>query len=110
MRSSGQSETRPTSQPFTHHEDLLPFLEALNISRVSLVGHSNYAVALDFTIAYPELLGALQPGYLADLVAFERDPMTCAVAVLPEMRPKFTIVGGKVASDLDGLLERSRTV
>ena len=47
---------------------------------------------------------SLPPGYLADLVAFEGDPMTCAIAALPEMRPTFTIVGGKVACDLDGLL------
>lgn len=59
MRCSGQSETMPTSQPFTHHEDLLHFLKALNISRVSLVGHSNYAIALDFTMAYPELVERL---------------------------------------------------
>jgi pimeloyl-ACP methyl ester carboxylesterase len=59
MRSSGQSETTPTSQPFTHHEDLLRFLGALKISRVLLVGHSNYAVALDFTMAYPELVEKL---------------------------------------------------
>lgn len=57
-----------------------------------------------------EQLGSLQPGYLADLVAFQGDPMTCAIAVLPEMRPKFTIVGGTVVSDLDGLLERARTM
>jgi hypothetical protein len=36
--------------------------------------------------------------------------MTCAIAVLPEMRPKFTIVGGKIVSDLDGLLQRARTM
>lgn len=59
LRSSGQSETTPTSEPFTHHEDLLRFLGALNISRVLLVGHSNYAVALDFTMAYPELVEKL---------------------------------------------------
>jgi 3-oxoadipate enol-lactonase len=59
MRSPGQSETTPTSQPFTHHEDLLRFLGALKISRVLLVGHSNYAVALDFTMAYPELVEKL---------------------------------------------------
>src|SRR6516164_1886256 len=60
MRSSGRSETTPTSEPFTHHEDLLCFLRAaLRIPRVSLVGLSNYAVALDFAIAYPELIEKL---------------------------------------------------
>lgn len=29
--------------------------------------------------------------------------MTCALRALPEMRPKLTIVGGRVASDLEGL-------
>jgi pimeloyl-ACP methyl ester carboxylesterase len=59
VRSAGESETSPSTQPFTHHEDLRHFLSALNISRVSLVGHSNYAIALDFTIAYPDLVEKL---------------------------------------------------
>lgn len=59
MRSSGQSETQSSLEPFTHHEDLLHFLQALKLQRVFLVGLSNYAVALDFTIAYPELVEKL---------------------------------------------------
>lgn len=59
MRSSGDSETVPTTEPFTHHEDLLRFLKALHIDRVSLVGLSNYSIALDFTVAYPELVEKL---------------------------------------------------
>jgi pimeloyl-ACP methyl ester carboxylesterase len=59
MRSSGQSETAPTTEPFTHHQDLLRFLSALEIDRVSLIGLSNYAIALDFTIAYPQLVEKL---------------------------------------------------
>ena len=59
MRSAGQSETSPSTEPFTHHEDLFRFLHALKIQHVSLVGLSNYAVALDFTIAYPELVEKL---------------------------------------------------
>lgn len=50
-----------------------------------------------------EHLASLRPGCLADLVAFQGDPMTCALRALPEMRPRLTIVGGRVASDLDGL-------
>lgn len=50
-----------------------------------------------------EHLDSLRPGCLADLVAFQGDPMTCALRALPEMRPKLTIVGGRVASDLEGL-------
>ena len=60
-------ETTPTAEPFTHHEDLRQFLKALDIHRVLLVGLSNYAIALDFTIAYPELVEKLvlvSPGLL----------------------------------------------
>ena len=59
MRSPGQSETPPSTEPFTHHEDLFHFLKVLKIQQVSLVGLSNYAVALDFTIAYPKLVEKL---------------------------------------------------
>jgi len=59
MRSSGQSETSPSTEPFTHHEDLFHFLHALKIQNVTLVGLSNYAIALDFTIAYPKLVEKL---------------------------------------------------
>lgn len=59
MRSSGDSETVPTTDPFTHHEDLRRFLKALHIDRLSLVGLSHYSIALDFTIAYPELVEKL---------------------------------------------------
>jgi pimeloyl-ACP methyl ester carboxylesterase len=65
MRSAGESDTTPSNEPFTHHEDLLHLLEALNIERVSLVGLSNYGVALDFAIAYPkrvEKLVLVSPG------------------------------------------------
>ena len=59
MRGAGQTETTPSAEPFTHHEDLHDFLGALKINRVSLVGLSNYAVALDFTIAHPQLIEKL---------------------------------------------------
>jgi pimeloyl-ACP methyl ester carboxylesterase len=59
MRSSGQSDTLPTTEPFTHHEDLFRLLQVLNIERVSLVGLSNFAVALDFAIAYPGMVEKL---------------------------------------------------
>ena len=73
MRCSGQSMTTPTAEPFAHHEDLRELLKALEIDRASLVGHSNYGVALDFTIAYPELIEKLvlvSPGLRGDF----RDP------------------------------------
>src|SRR5215831_13128231 len=56
LRSSGDSETTPSSDPFTHHEDLLRLLQALKIDRASLVGLSNYAIALDFALAYPQVV------------------------------------------------------
>lgn len=59
MRCAGQSETAPSAEPFTHHEDLLRFLNTLQIDRLSLIGLSSYAIALDFTIAYPELVEKL---------------------------------------------------
>jgi pimeloyl-ACP methyl ester carboxylesterase len=59
MRGAGQSETTPTAEPFNHLEDLRKLLNALEIERVSLIGHSNYAIALDLTIAYPELVEKL---------------------------------------------------
>jgi len=75
MRSAGESETTPSSEPYTHHEDLLGFLQVLGIQRVSLVGLSNDAVALDFAIAYPwlvEKLVLVSPG----LRGYEfRDPL-----------------------------------
>lgn len=59
MRCAGGSETTPSIEPFTHHEDLLHLLQMLNVPRVSLVGLSNYGVALDFTIACPKLVEKL---------------------------------------------------
>jgi 3-oxoadipate enol-lactonase len=46
MRSCGESETTPSGEPYTHHADLYRFLQALQIPHVSLVGLSNYAIAL----------------------------------------------------------------
>jgi pimeloyl-ACP methyl ester carboxylesterase len=59
MRSAGQSETTPSNEAFTHHEDTFQLLQTLNIDRVSVVGLSNYAVALDFTLGYPKLVEKL---------------------------------------------------
>ncbi len=39
-------------------------------------------------------LGQLAPGYLADLIALEQDPLTCPSAQLRELRPIATMVGG----------------
>jgi len=59
MRGAGQSEATPCIEPFAHHEDLFRLLQSLQIGRASLVGHSNYGVALDFAIAHPEFVHKL---------------------------------------------------
>ena len=51
--------------------------------------------------------GTLQPGRLADLVAFRSDPITGPLDDLPTLRPAFTIVGGRVMHDPEGLLDES---
>lgn len=59
LRSAGQSETTPTTEPYTHYADLYGFLQALQIDQVTLVGHSNYGIALDFALIYPHLVRKL---------------------------------------------------
>ena len=59
MRGAGWSETSPSAEPYTHHEDLHGLLQALQIAQVSLIGLSNYGIALDFAIAYPQLVRKL---------------------------------------------------
>jgi predicted amidohydrolase YtcJ len=51
-------------------------------------------------------LGTIEPGRLADLVAYRSDPITCAVADLPSLQPAFTMVGGRAVYDPAGLFER----
>jgi predicted amidohydrolase YtcJ len=48
--------------------------------------------------------GTLQPGRLADVVAFRADPITCPPDDLPALRPAFTMVGGRAVYDPEGLL------
>jgi predicted amidohydrolase YtcJ len=48
--------------------------------------------------------GILQPGYLADLVAFRADPLTCPLDDLLTLQPAFTVVGGRITHDPEGLL------
>ena len=78
LRSAGQSETEPSTEPYTHHDDLYHYLQALQLQQVSLVGLSNYAIALEFAIAYPEMaqkLVLVSPG----LRGYEfRDPWVSA--------------------------------
>jgi predicted amidohydrolase YtcJ len=51
-----------------------------------------------------ERRGTVQPGRLADLVAFRVDPINCPVDDLPSLRPAFTMVGGRAVHDPEGLL------
>jgi 3-oxoadipate enol-lactonase len=54
-RCAGKSETTPSTEPYTHHQDLYQLLHALDIQRATLVGLSEGArIAIDFSIAYPE--------------------------------------------------------
>jgi pimeloyl-ACP methyl ester carboxylesterase len=59
LRSAGQSETQLSPEPYAHHEDLRHLFQALAIPRASLVGLSNHAIALDFALAYPDLVHKL---------------------------------------------------
>jgi predicted amidohydrolase YtcJ len=43
--------------------------------------------------------GTLQPGYLADFVAYEEDPISVDVDALAELTPLVTVVGGRVTHD-----------
>ncbi len=48
--------------------------------------------------------GTLETGKLADLVAYEQDPLTAPLDDLPELRPALTIVGGRATYDPGELL------
>jgi predicted amidohydrolase YtcJ len=50
--------------------------------------------------------GTLEPGRLADLVAFRSNPITCPIDDLPELSPVFTMVGGRAVYDPEVMLEK----
>jgi 3-oxoadipate enol-lactonase len=59
-RCAGKSETAPSTEIYTHHQDLFHLLRALDIQRPTLVGLSEGGrVAIDYSIAYPELVQKL---------------------------------------------------
>jgi predicted amidohydrolase YtcJ len=49
-------------------------------------------------------LGTITPGKLADLVAYPTDPLTAHPDDLARLIPTFTMVGGRVTHDPDGML------
>ena len=48
--------------------------------------------------------GTLQPGRLADVVAYAADPFTADIDELPSLEPVLTVVGGRATHDPTGLL------
>jgi predicted amidohydrolase YtcJ len=49
-------------------------------------------------IGEADRLGSLEPGFLADVVAYRRDPMAVASGELRSLRPAFTLVGGRMVA------------
>ena len=47
-------------------------------------------------------LGSLEPGSLADVVAYRADPMAIATDQLRGLRPAFTVVGGRMVAGSPG--------
>jgi predicted amidohydrolase YtcJ len=47
-------------------------------------------------IGEADRLGSLEPGFIADVVAYRADPMTVPIDQLRGLRPAFTLVGGRM--------------
>lgn len=54
-------------------------------------------------------LGSLRPGHASDVVAFRADPMTCPVDDLGDLKPEFTIIGGRAVFDPHGIFSSTAT-
>jgi predicted amidohydrolase YtcJ len=55
-----------------------------------------YTVDAARLIGESDRLGTLEPGRLADVLAYHRNPMNIPVDELHSLRPAFTIVGGRI--------------
>jgi predicted amidohydrolase YtcJ len=55
-----------------------------------------YTVDAARLIGESDRLGTLEPGRLADVVAYRRDPTNIPVDELRTLRPAFTMVGGRI--------------
>jgi predicted amidohydrolase YtcJ len=55
-----------------------------------------YTVDAARLIGESDRLGTLEPGRLADVVAYPRDPMSIPIDELRSLRPAFTMVGGHI--------------
>lgn len=49
--------------------------------------------------------GTIEPGRVADLVGYRIDPMTCPIDDLPQLRPSFTLVGGRAMYDPEAMFQ-----
>lgn len=57
LRGFGRS-SRPGAAPYSHHEDLRALLDALQVDRTHLIGHSlGGGIAASFAVAYPHRTG-----------------------------------------------------
>jgi predicted amidohydrolase YtcJ len=68
-----------------------PSEEAID-ARTAVALYTSHAAALDRD---PPDRGVLEPGKLADLVAFRADPLTCPTDALRSLKPAWVFVGGR---------------
>ena len=78
IRGFGQSDLPPDDEPFALHEDLYGLLAFLGIKKTYVLGMSmGGAIALDFTLAHPDMVDALilvAPGVSGyDMASFEAE-------------------------------------
>jgi predicted amidohydrolase YtcJ len=75
-------------------EHAIPVAQALEL----------YTMGSARLIGEADRLGSVEPGKLADLVAYPVDPLPVETDVLADLTPSFTVVGGRPVFDPDGRL------